>query len=152
MREIKFRAWDKRDEEMYTPTNIMLSNSKKVWIADKKVFNDMRHLVEEESKFRNIGDSAVLMQFTGLKDKRGEEIYEGDILAEKEGKKYRTVGLVIWSEKEVCYILRLKDSWDVLDKVNEEYCEVIGNVYKNSELLEFDVNVLTDESGSKQDG
>ena len=64
MRKIKFRIWDKTDKKMYYSPGITGLHS---WFGS--FFNE------------SIGDKhAVLMQFTGLKDKNGKEIYESDVL------------------------------------------------------------------------
>jgi uncharacterized phage protein (TIGR01671 family) len=82
----------------------------------------------------NVGTTLPLMQCTGLKDKNGKLIYEGDILKLAEfGKpvevKHRALG----------FVLRREPSNTVgydNDKYIPEDCEVIGNIYENPELLE----------------
>ena len=82
----------------------------------------------------NVGITSPLMQCTGLKDKNGKLIYEGDILKLAEfGKpvevKHRALG----------FVLRREPSNTVgydNDKYIPEDCEVIGNIYENPELLE----------------
>jgi len=72
MREIKFRAWDERNEEMiYKPT-----------LFDSHNFKEkLGCALELNWHIQNtIGFFGALMQYTGLKDKNGKEIYEGDIL------------------------------------------------------------------------
>ncbi|MFY8330666.1 YopX family protein [Vagococcus carniphilus] len=67
MREIKFRAWDGQDKLMRTVKNLMFNKNDEV---DLKI----------EAEWFAAGPDLVLMQYTGLKDKNGVEIYEGDIL------------------------------------------------------------------------
>ena len=85
----------------------------------------------------SIIDDAILMQSTGLKDKNGREIFEGDILDYK-GRK----ALVRWHGSYASFIYRFVDE---PHKRNTEWkplylaymkCEIIGNVYENKELLE----------------
>ena len=66
MREIKFRAWDKAHEKIFTSKS---PGSAISWALDENGF------LEIISSW-----NIVLMQFTGLKDKNGKEIYEGDIV------------------------------------------------------------------------
>jgi len=111
MREIKFRAWDDRDNSM--------------WKFD---------LLET----RTLGDIIALgfvMQYTGLKDKDGKEIYEGDIVesnwnnAIEEIKDIRSVdwllsdGFLAGQENDGCLM----------------GARVIGNIYENPELIELQV-------------
>lgn len=70
-------------------------------------------------------DHAVLMQFTGLKDKNRKEIYEGDILQTPEG-----VFPVEWMQ----YYFALKGLADV-GLLESSPLEIIGNIYENPELL-----------------
>lgn len=110
-REIKFRAWDKQNETFHT------------WGA-------LKHL-----PLWGYLDNPTyeLMQYTGLKDKNGKEIYEGDILQYKDsyGKSCRyevkmqidrnISGFTFWSNMGVIYPNK-----------------IIGNIYENPELLKHE--------------
>ncbi len=133
MREIKFRAWDIVLKKMYYPQEI------KSWIIKDGKW---------ELFYKN-GNFAPrhIMQYTGLKDKNGKEIYEGDILADVGVDEYTVLGTVLYSDDGVAwtsgsyYLADEKgyatdwafedggkpDSWSAL--------EVIGNIYENPESM-----------------
>src|SRR5699024_795685 len=67
MREIKFRAWDTEKNKMVKVDTIDFYNGN---VNDVDFYNQEIHF----------GYSTVLMQYTGLKDKNGTEIYEGDVV------------------------------------------------------------------------
>lgn len=75
---------------------------------------------------------AILMQYTGLKDKNGKEIYESDILREKIGGKVFKYA-VIWNEE--CAAFGDDDGQHFNDDIDAKKVEVIGNIYENPELL-----------------
>jgi|SRR5580693_2063737 uncharacterized phage protein (TIGR01671 family) len=117
MREIKFRAWNKGDKVMIYDLN----------------YPRIKHgfLVHYEND--------VLMQYTGLRDKNGKDIYEGDIV------RYENFGFDPSNGEcpfEIGEILFYDYQWTI-DKewINEfemEKLEVVGNIYENIELLEGD--------------
>ncbi len=124
MREIKFRAWDKKEKKMYEVYAIDWSHGVIV----------TAHLYDGEISRKtypneHYGDRIEFMQFTGLKDKNGKEIYEGDIIEfEFNGKKERTY-IKMHDENGDGYCW-----WMSLPMGKREF-EVIGNIYENGDLL-----------------
>ncbi|MFU0723088.1 YopX family protein [Streptococcus sp. IMAU11622] len=125
----KFRAWMKSLKWMCDVTNISF-DSKFVDICQQ---GDTERYTEMSVEF----DEVKLMQSTGLKDKNGKEIFEGDILDYK-GRK----ALVRWHGSYASFIYRFVDElqnrkteWKPLYLAYMK-CEIIGNIYENPELLE----------------
>ena len=119
MREIKFRAWDKENEEMYDVAMIDVETGEVAYTDHPTGYNADALLEQVE-----------LMQYTGLKDKNGKEIYEGDILKDCDTREIKTV---IWHKN--CFILRDTKGFYQWTYFEDEH-EVIGNIYENSDLLE----------------
>lgn len=119
MRKIKFRAWDAGNKEMINPYCELKDN--RFWGED----------------LTNTGysDPESVMQFTGLIDKNGVEIYEGDIIkVDMFTKPYQiTFGN---SEKwGACFCVQSHNSITFLTKNWSDTSEVIGNIYENPEML-----------------
>jgi hypothetical protein len=107
MREIKFRAWDVVDGEMWEWPSLV------------------------QSGFKILVDPAYkIMQYTGLKDKNGKEIYEGDVLRSP---KTEDVGPVVWDELDTGPGFIWRHPMMYMGQMDE--CEVIGNIYVNPELV-----------------
>ncbi len=115
MREIKFRVWDKDLEKFFYIFKIT-SNGELVM----------------PSGFVSMDDTIELIQYTGLKDKNGKEIYEGDIIRtfRRVGRGYREMQL------ESVHYSAITAKWYPQYIANVEMAEVIGNIYENPKLLE----------------
>jgi len=111
MKEIKFRAWDTNRKEMLNGITLWTTNQKDYFIGK------------------------VIMQYTGLEDKQGNEIYEGDIISIKRGWKYLwKVRLYNYKWEAVC--LQAPNTCQNFKQVSKwRSVEVVGNIYSNPELI-----------------
>jgi uncharacterized phage protein (TIGR01671 family) len=137
MREIKFRAWSPLAREMYKVNSLHFDKEGLSEIV-VEVF-EVDGVIYSSAVARNL----ELMQFTGLKDKKGKDIYEGDIVYDSEGivatddKKYFPVTWGIFpGDLDECETWILGDFWEPGLYTHHEDVEVVGNIYENPELLE----------------
>ena len=131
----KFRAWHKTWEEMGKVKRIRFDddgNMTKVLFIGKK-FGANENIEEIE-----------LMQSTGLKDKNGKEIFEGDIITNGQNvmcmKRHNTLGFYVEEKGEVEFIADSAVLEDFEEDAKEiaDRLEIIGNIYENPELLEVE--------------
>jgi hypothetical protein len=120
MREIRFRFWDKIHKFMCSSNDIFLSSMGQIYTS---TFHGTR---------TNITEQFIIMQYTGLKDKNGKEIYEGDILVNPDHKNddgYMP-STVRWVETQYTV------GFDFGTAPAARFAEIIGNIYENKELLD----------------
>jgi hypothetical protein len=129
MREIKFRAWDGKGLR-YDVTGF--EHGRENEMAGVFLDGDYYAIVDNVNECDSNNPCAVVMQSTGLKDKNGKEIYEGDIINQdfKYGWKNHVMELMHSTASDDMGL----DMYGYPDV--DGACEVIGNIYENHELLE----------------
>ena len=132
----KFRAWINTEKRMIKTGDLLDIDYENEVVTTQQVYFE-NGLPDDRDLDNFVFEEIKLMQSTGLRDKNGKEIFEGDILDYK-GRK----ALVRWHGSYASFIYRFVDE---LQKRNAEWnplylaylkCEVIGNIYENKELLD----------------
>lgn len=118
---LKFRAWEPETKYMNDQVRVTSNRfgSDEVWVEATESFGWIELKPEH------------LMQSTGLKDKNGVEIFEGDIF--KEGFGFYVVAFL---REEARFVLKASDFWLPVSESLVREMELVGNIYENPELLE----------------
>ncbi len=125
MRKIKFRAWDRVENKFVIGFIKFYTNNGKLCFENETGIVCM-----------SLSNRIVLEQYTGLKDKNGKEIYEGDIVKSGMNCKNEWIeynAIIKWDDifgMWIQYICEIND-----EQMMDVPCEVIGNIHENPELL-----------------
>ena len=133
-REVKFRGWDSVNEVMLPVESI---NFREGYVS----------LNEGDNSLTDTLEMIELMQYTGLKDKNGKEIYEGDIVIfSVKGSKKINKTVMSFNKEHGAYLFGIykgvkmpcgkKTRMNKYTRKSVNNVEVIGNIYENPELLE----------------
>lgn len=145
MSEIKFRVWDKKNNKLYDGSNGAIG-----W-SGSYIFQ-RNGILSLKSIEGNQDDNLIFMQFTGLKDKNGKDIYEGDMVRYETRENSFGIHQVIYEQLAAAFLLQaitrasvnpvgMKYLGDIVrsnkqyDTRTYELCEVIGNIYENPQPL-----------------
>ena len=122
-REIKFRMWHKKSKKMFDVESINFKD------RSLNMWNSGMYTLSTFSL-----DDVILMQYTGLHDKNGKEIWENDIVEITRECIYDK-GIIVF--KNGCFFIKSKENLLALYncKLNNYKVKVIGNIYDNPELL-----------------
>lgn len=132
MRPIRFRAWDKEKKQMIESVAAIHFDYKYIGVYEYGQFGEEMH---------SDGNYDIeLMQYTGLRDKNGKEIYEGDIVKFQMTRKKLVDHQVMTAFEDETAIYQGavrwgKFGWRPFIDGRVEECEVIGNVWENPELV-----------------
>ena len=127
----KYRAWDSAKKEMFKDTFAITESGQVVVVEQESVASSPDYVFV---------DHLVIMQSTGLRDKNGKEIFEGDILACKTDDEVINLN-IFWDEEYALFMFESKkyneqEPLAELVENNTYPFEIIGNIYENKELLD----------------
>lgn len=130
MREIGYRAWLKEEKRYVYPKLILNDFGSVVEVA----YNDIDIFTDELIEHRLIIEDVVLEQATGLRDKNGKKIYEGDVVKMPDWRVSPKYEKVRFSKLSCGFEPFVNGCFDCMAPDGEEV-EVVGDIHRNPELL-----------------
>ncbi len=125
MKEIKLQFWNRKSKTMSVPYSL-------ADLAYEGFPNQYKNEHEDV-----LDEECDVLQYTGLKDKNGKEIYEGDII-----RSYEKVTTIIWLESEGGFYARTLTG-ECFKYYHNSIIEIIGNIYENPNLLQDSTKGVT---------
>ncbi|VOF58666.1 YopX protein [Streptococcus pneumoniae] len=138
----RYRAWIKTEKRMFFSDDILAIDYENKEIVTQQVYFE-NGLLDDRDIYCYDFDEIELMQSTGLKDKNGKEIFEGDIVRTTRflGRADEIGGFYEYDKEFIGIVKQLEGSW-VIDTGSDAVClwteieenEIIGNIYENKEF------------------
>ena len=125
MKEFKMKAWLKKENKMVSIIGIDL-NYQYIRYTDDNLFKDDYKIAE----FKDI----ELLQFTGVKDKAGQEVYEADVIKFNDGID-DIYGLISYDDEDAVYCVSYENVTEHLSNMAGDF-EIVGNIFENPNLHE----------------
>ncbi|HGQ0619424.1 TPA: YopX family protein [Streptococcus pneumoniae] len=138
----RYRAWIKTEKRMFFSDDILAIDYENEEIVTQQIYFE-NGLPDDRDIYCYNPDEIELMQSTGLKDKNGKEIFEGDIVRTTRflGRADEIGGFYEYDKEFIGIVKQLECSW-VIDTGSDAVClwteieenEIIGNIYENKEF------------------
>lgn len=126
MKELKIKAWLKKEKKMVSIIGIDFNYGYIRYTEDDNLFNENYKTAE----FKNI----ELLQFTGLKDNGGQELYEADVIKFNDGID-DIYGLISYDDEDGTYRVSYENITEHLSEREGDF-EIVGNIFENPDLHE----------------
>lgn len=126
MKELKIKAWLKKEKKMVSIIGIDFNYEYIRYTEDGNLFNENYKTAE----FKNI----ELLQFTGLKDNGGQELYEADVIKFNDGID-DIYGLISYDDEDGTYRVSYENITEHLSDLEGDF-EIVGNIFENPDLHE----------------
>lgn len=126
MKEFKMKAWLKKENKMVAIIGIDLNYQYIRYTDDGNLFKDDYKIAD----FKDI----ELLQFTGTKDKAGQELYEADVILFNDGIN-DIYGLISYDDDEGTYRVSYENITEHLSEREGDF-EIVGNIFENPQLHE----------------
>ena len=124
MKELKIKAWLKKEKKMVSIIGIDFNYEYIRYTEDDNLFNENYKTAE----FKNI----ELLQFTGLKDNGGQELYEADVIKFNDGID-DIYGLISYDDEDGAYRVSYENITEYLSDREGDF-EIVGNIFENPGL------------------